>query len=650
MPEITAKTPFLSQSLSPIPSMTLSGDPALVERALSLLVGCVDQLDVVPLDQLFSECPSAPLIILRETFDQVFLTKLDVFCEQNCLSWSQFHLDRGLGWLGPLIVPGGSANYRDLLVRRLCAADDPNLHQSLTALPANSPKCLPSPNELTWMLSTFLGLMTRWLRSPEEHAEDLLNIEIEADPRTLSLRRYPVLPLPEHAPARPPKSMETAVNPRCGIVLRTTAFDHHPSVPADLRTVQAHSTQMQHAFPTWQTFSTSLGSSFEGERSARNAAIGEAIERYCLNYLSGARPIRAAYNELSSYALDPEKLILFSPQLYAADGFPFVPFTRETLVYWVKGRSLTRRCPAWLPLSLVYPFWQAGNFPGQPLTHDPYFPGVAAGATPEQAIVAGIEEIVERDSLMVWWLNHQPLPSVSLTPDLEAHWLGRPTEMGQRAWAIYLHNEFALPVMAGVVENTIEQLFNIGFACRPDPVAATRKAWAEALTLQERSRDLNHLDSLLRREYRPSALKPWRADRAYLDDYRPDFHDVDNDLAQQQFFLDPRAVERIRPWVDTPAQLHFDELPKLKDRSLSTYQARIESCGYEIFHTDLTTPDVAQLGLSVARVIIPGLAPDFPAAFPHLGNGRIQNAPIHLGWRTQALPEAALNYCPIPHA
>ncbi len=196
-------------------------------------------------------------------------------------------------------------------------------------------------------------------------------------PATLKLTRHPLLPLPEHILANglrisAAKEMETAVNSRCGIVLRTAPFAHHPSVPAALKTIQAYSTQMQHAFPGWRTFSTALGSSFVGETSARNAAIGEAIERYCLNYLPGARAIRAAYNEIihrGEYALDPEKLILFSPQLYAADGFPFVPFTRETVVYWVKGRSLTHNRPAWLPLTLVYPFWQSGDF--QRYNHDP---------------------------------------------------------------------------------------------------------------------------------------------------------------------------------------------------------------------------------------------------------------------------------------
>ncbi len=204
--------------------------------------------------------------------------------------------------------------------------------------------------------------------------------------------------------------------------------------------------------------------------------------------------------------------------------------------------------------------------------------------------------------------------------------------------------------MAGVVENTAEQLINIGFACRSEPVSATLKAWAEALTLQERSRDLNRPNGLLRLEYKNSALKPWRTDRAYLDDYRPDFHDVHDDLAQQQFFLDPRAAQRIRPWVDTPATIHFDNLPVLESRSLSTYRERIESRGYEIFYTDLTTSDVAQLQLERSVRPDPGLVPDFPAAFPHTGNGRIQRIPVKLGWRAAPLAEADLNYLPIPHA
>ncbi|MEM8532720.1 MAG: YcaO-like family protein [Chloroflexota bacterium] len=447
------------------------------------------------------------------------------------------------------------------------------------------------------------------------------------------------------------------VNPRCGIVLRTVQKEHHPSIPSSLQTVQAHIAKMAWHYPSWQNDIISGGSTFGDYKGAYRAALGEAAERYCANYLCHSQVVRASYNDLCAegqYALDPERMILFSEQLYAMPGCPLAPFTRSTTTYWVPGHSLTRECQIWLPLSFVYINWYTEPYIDAPVTHTPLYAGIAAGATFEQAILSGIEEWIERDITMVWWLNRHPLPTVQLPLTLAQLWEGSPTTLGQRAWLIPLPNEFGIPVMAGVVENTIEQLLTIGFACRHDPIQAALKAWTEALILQEGSRDLLDPQGAIAQAvtdgWFADMFKPWRAARNYLDDFRDDFRDVTHLLMQQQLFLDPRAIEQVRDWVETPTTLSFDELSQCPDRTLATYRQIIEARGYEIVWADVTTPDVAAAGLRVVRVLIPGLVPNFPAAFPPLGLGRVQSLPVQLGWREDALDEHELNYFPLPHA
>jgi ribosomal protein S12 methylthiotransferase accessory factor len=94
----------------------------------------------------------------------------------------------------------------------------------------------------------------------------------------------------------------------------------------------------------------------------------------------------------------------------------------------------------------------------------------------------------------------------------------------------------------------------------------------------------------------------------------------------------------------------IDAVPTLPDRTLASYQRRLAEQGYEVFYADLSTPDVRGLGWRVVRVLIPGLVPEFPAAFPQTGCGRIEQAGCRLGWRTTPFAEAELNYMPIPYA
>jgi ribosomal protein S12 methylthiotransferase accessory factor len=409
----------------------------------------------------------------------------------------------------------------------------------------------------------------------------------------------------------------------------------------------------------WRTDRTTAGTSFESEHNARQAAIGEAVERYCGNLIQPGLLRRASWRELTEageYALDPDSLVLFSEKQYAAAGFPFTRFTADLETFWVAGRSLTRDRPAWLPASLSYANWHTGPYEVTPPIANLYFAGLAAGPDLDFAITSALQEIVERHASMVWWSNAQPLPSIrAFPPDLAALWDGAIARAGQRAWLIPLPNQFGIPVMAGIVEHTGDGLFTAGFAARSDPRQAALKAWAEALTLQDGARNLDrsgggYRQAIERGEVTDKHIKPWRADRRYLDDYRPDFRDVVDLMCQLQIFLDPRAAEHVRPWVDTPAGPSIDDVPTMPDSSLRGYTQAIESKGFEIFYADLTTRDVASAGMRVVRVFVPGLIGNFSAAFPYQGKGRLRAAAVELGWRPTPIAEEEINTFPLPHA
>lgn len=646
--------------------LALIGDPGLIAaaRGAGLLDKFPTTVEVESLEQLQPDAVENQrhtiVVSLCATFDRDYLLRVNDFCEAHQLRWLSFHFDQERGWAGPAIQPGCTPNYRDLLGRRLCAAEEIDVFQALTAPPQNDPTYLPPRSELLWMLAFLFVDLERWIAGAPAYC--LWN-EVELDPRTLTYQPHPILPLPDRQlPDATPNNcvkdgIELLVDERTGIVTHVEWMEHHPSVPSGLATAQSCVADINRLYP-WVNNREGGGTSFENRNHARGAAIGEAVERYCGNWVQTSLICRASYNQLMArgeYAIDPKRLILYSENQYDTPGFPFVRFERDLQVYWVKGRSLTANRPAWLPMSHVYVNGFIGEFQDAPPTNDLFYPGLAAGMTLEFAIASALEEIIERHTTMIWWTNRQPLPSMALTPRLQALWEGTPEKMGQRAWLIHLDNEFNIPVMAGVVENVQDKLLNIGFAARHDPVEAALKAWAEALTLQEGSRDLLDPEGLYRQavsrgEVNGDAMKPCRADRAYLDDYRPDFRDVNDLMCQQQVFLDPRARDHVRPWLDTAATRQFADLPALKYRTLDTLSQVLEEHGYEVFYTDITTPDVALTGMRVVRAIVPGLVPNFPAAFPCLGHAKIQKAAVDLGWRPAPLTEAELNYFPLPHA
>jgi ribosomal protein S12 methylthiotransferase accessory factor len=594
------------------------------------------------------------VVALSDRLDYDLLTEVEDRSTEAGFRWMPLHLDAGKGWMGPAITPGEGPGYRDLVRRRLCAASSVPLFHALTGQPVHGRPHVPPDPELRWMLSILLVELERWMAGVPVTSSWH---EVELDPVSFTVRPHPVLPMPDRKTSVPRHfDMEVFVDERTGIVNRLGQTSLHPSVPGQFRMVQAIACDMRQASFRVNN-RQNHGSSFSSDRVARAAAIGECIERYCGDWIDPDSLVRASYDELvarGDRALDPLELVLFSAAQYAAPGFPFVPFTRDLRVQWIRGRSLSLDRDVWLPASLVHFGYHLGPFAFEPRTNFPPYAGVAAGPSWDGAVASALEELIERDATMIWWLNAQPLPAVRLTPDLAALWAGRPAELGQRAWLIHLENEFDVPVMAGVLENAHEGLFAVGFAARPDPVQAGLKAWAEAIALQETERLLDDPGS----SYWTTAanlvaydrVRPHRPDRRYLDSYRADFHDVTALMAQLQITLDPRAREVARRCVDVAETRPLSSIPRLADRTSATYRERLERRGFEVLAVDLTTSDVAATDVKVARVIVPGLVPNTPAAFQPFGRGRVQQAAVALGWRDRPLEEEALNTFPLPHA
>lgn len=582
--------------------------------------------------------------------DDATLISFDRFCSDARTPWVALELTRSVAWLGPFVQPGTGANYEDYAARRLAAAFDPVAHRALRT-PAVGGDSGSSPGDL----AELFGVVAERLADADAHVGDRV-VEIDATGRVTA---HPVLPLPGSVVSRAlPHTVEDLVDPLTGLVQRTRAVTHHPSIPPSLATAQSDVCNMRRV-SRWANNTSCQGSAFGDAAQASASAVGEAVERYCGNLLDTLPVTFGSHRELSRLAgirvLDPRSLVLYSDAQYDAPGFPFVRLTPDLPIHWVPGRSLTTGEELLVPASMVYVNWFTAGYSGAPVTNFCPFAGIAAGPTMDYAVASALEEIIERHVTMVWWLNAHRFDAVQPTSALSRLWEGVPSDAGQRPSLLLLDNEFGVPVAAGVLHNDIERLVNVGFACRNTAEAAAAKAWTEACTLQEGSRDLlradgAHWDAMARGELNSRSFKPWRADRAYLDSYRPDMRDCDDLMVQQQVFLDPRAVDRVAPLLERPETRSLSDIPSLPTRSPENYRAAIEAAGHEVIVVDITSADVASTGMAAVRVIVPGTVGNAPAAFPFLGNGRVQDLAVELGWRSERLSEEELNYFPLPHA
>lgn len=483
-------------------ALLVVGDEPLTALVASLTGGsswrAVIPTAVEELPDVLDTAGDAVVLAVRDRVDVPFLEWLNDLCAERGTRWSQFHVGEGKGWAGPAVRPGFTPDYRDLLGRRLTAADRLDVLEAMLSPTVDGAVYVPPETELRWMLSFLLIDLERWVAGAPDRTTWA---EVELDPLGLQVVRHPVLQLPDRPldPSVVPEATGTADfsllhDSRTGLITGLSEFPHHESIPNRLITVQSNAADMRRLYP-WANNMVCGGSKFDDAESARMSAIGEAVERYCGNAITDKVNVReASYAQLrdaGEYALDADRLVLYSDRFYDSPGFPFVRFDESLTTHWVQGFSLTRQEPIWVPASTIYVNWYIGDFSSTPPTNFLYYPGIAAGPSLDWAVASGIEEIIERDATMIWWMNGHPLPRVRLIPELSALWAGAPERLGQQPSLIHLDNEFGFPVFAGVVRNEQDGYVNVGFAARPDPFDAARKVWTEALTLQDGSRDMD---------------------------------------------------------------------------------------------------------------------------------------------------------------
>ncbi len=598
-----------------------------------------------------------PGTVVVAAFDQpakAELQALDDLCDAAGAPWVPLRYQGGKAFLGPAVTPGATARFRDLLLRRRAAAHDERAYDA-SWQPDRTDQYPATDVEWAWVASEAAVRIEGWIAGVGTF--DIVDGELEIDPIERTTERHHILMLPDRKPdfTPPPVSAAHLVDTETGIILRVRDLSSEEYIlPPTLHLAVADVADMRRIFD-WPNDLRAFGSSWTDEEGARAAAIGEAVERYCGNWLPPDSIImNTSFDTLRSRgesAVDPDSLVLYSPTQYSTPGFPFAPFRRDSRASWIQGWSLSRARAVWVPAFLVHVGWHKRRG-DEPRYAYPNLTGIAAGVDLDTAILSGLEEVVERDTSMIWWAHAQSIPSMVLPEDVERQVHPVADRFETRVMA--LPNEFGVPVAAGVVRDRRTGWLVIGTAVRPTFTAAALKALAEGFSLQHSCRSLDDpavFSRIVRASIQSAGnLKAWRSDRDYLDAYRNDFHDVVELMCQLQVHLDPRATAHVAEWVWTDPQPVVEPDLSMPERSLELLRRKVEARHYDVIRVDVTTPDIAAVGLRVVRTIVPGLVANFPAAFPMWGRRRIQQAGVAAGWRSDPAGETELNTFPMPHA
>jgi ribosomal protein S12 methylthiotransferase accessory factor len=369
------------------------------------------------------------------------------------------------------------------------------------------------------------------------------------------------------------------------------------------------------------------------------SAIGEAVERHCACFPDAGERVFGTFRELAEDAVAPDLLRLFSRaqvERFGPEGPDY--FDEGSRIGWVRGYSLTQRRERLVPASYVYlnhrPREGEANIGVCPST------GLAAATTREEAILSALLETVERDAFTLAWMHRRPgrridIDSEDLKQTLRIRlWDGRPSVDVK---FFDLTTDVPIPVALVVMRRLSDcgPVACVGAAARLSPRQAIGKC------IQEAGQNFPYLRHLLESE------KGWQPAADFSNLVTFDYH-----------FLN--YVKR--PDLVSKAFAFFDEcedcvpLSQLPDHATGRVRADLEYCvaqlgeaGYEVIVTDITTPEIAEVGFSAVRVIVPGLVPLHGDHLrPFLGVRRMFEAPFLPGSR-RSERGSGIELNPFPH-
>lgn len=371
---------------------------------------------------------------------------------------------------------------------------------------------------------------------------------------------------------------------------------------------------------------------------ALGRAIGEALETYSatLNWHT-TETVRGTSSVLSKNALDPSQMCL----LTEAEAKIPLPYNLQLYdpnkpMLWKWGICLNTGIPILIPASMVnQPYLENEISLWEPNTS-----GWSCGTSYESAILAGLMEIIERDALMISWLNRIPCPRITLDPFLKDNRIATLADRIQRHNLELIVNEISLdiriPVFAAWLVDRSGRLpaAILGTAANPDPYEACYKAILEACQ--------SHT-------YCAHILKQYLPD---WPGFGSNYEKVVTFEDHMLLFSRPDMLEKLDFMLKAPP-IESDFLQEepiiCPTMGIVSCLERLQQAGLTAYVVDLSTSEAARCGFFVVKVLISGTQQITSlGAVRMLNNKRLYQVPKKLGYSLTETRPDSLQYLPHP--
>lgn len=326
------------------------------------------------------------------------------------------------------------------------------------------------------------------------------------------------------------------------------------------------------------------------EELAKLKAVCEAAERYSACVLLSDEHLVATANDLDAAAFDWRSL----PRLSAAElRYPdqcYVNFDPDAPMRWIPAWSLVHRRRALVPIALTHLLprsWTSERFCFRIST------GLAVHTDAEAAMVTGLCECIERESIALTWLLRPRLRRIVFSDAAEALLKPEIYQVARLPEFLFFDatTDFGLPVIYLYRRRPAHPFAANLVTCAADfsYVRAIDKALREMASLS------SMLDQGLEAKKDPMSCRAIEDGAVFMG--RPERTGAFAFLMESEATIECSELERMAPPVSTRRQ----QLTWLVDRA--------RQLGHDALVADLTPDELADAGLVAFRSLLPSLVP-----------------------------------------
>jgi ribosomal protein S12 methylthiotransferase accessory factor len=353
-------------------------------------------------------------------------------------------------------------------------------------------------------------------------------------------------------------------------------------------------------------------------------AMGEAVERYCSAFFDYNELLLCCFRDVPKPATPPGAYALYRPEQYHRGDLQWVRFDEDSVVCWTEGTSLVDGKQVMLPAAMVFVPYHYRLSAGEAPIVQPISTGLAAGCSFEEATLSGLCEVLERDAFTITWqakLSRRRIDPATVPPSC-LDLLRRYRDAGLDVRIMDITSDIRVPTFMTIALGHAETSPAVAVAAATDPSAevALRKSLEELAHTRKFARQLM--------EYTPPIPVEPEAGHPRVEDQR---HHL-------RFYCPQSSKEHIAFAFASDECHDFASVVDLAGMSaqaaLRTISAQIAAAGLDVIARELTTPDLKPLGLSVVRVVVPGMNPLFMGHKNRaLGGARLYEVPDRLGYQ-----------------